>query len=542
MHPYYGYVHCTNNDMPQERDALKAENLGLHGSGTILNDHYDDVYNIVITGGSVANIFYGTEHAAVQKFFEQHKEITKGKKVQVFGFTNWGYKEPQQLIIINDLIAQGAHFDLVMNIDGLNEMIIPLYNNLQNNVYPFYPLRWDLATRDDGESSYGQTKIELEWIKQIRLKLADFIDSIKIKSFAKEAFWLFCDDLLYSRKQRLLNELKDAKVSLFYGNNLTLNSAQKAVVGTPNLPSRDMAPWLLLEWARASVLLHNAVLAQGGRYFHFLQPNQYVTGSKPLTQHEETDFVNKSSFLYENVNPSYQMLREGGEILRKSGIDFVDASQIFAATQDELYINDCCHFNKKGNDIFFDFITNALMEGIAQSSSFADNYVSVASVNDALTRADSIKHRYFAKYSDFGFDLFTPAPLVATTNILPQETPARHEKWAVTQRHTIAFYLPDAMDLQLSSDFLNLEDNQILTISLNGQELERITDIVKTIDPFDTVNLNHLNMLIPAKRGYNTISIECSRYNVNDRNFSILYRRLELKGHASAETASLRRQ
>lgn len=528
--------------MPQERDALRAENLGLHGSSTILNDHYDDVYNIVVTGGSVANIFYITEHAAIQKFFEQHNEITKCKKVQVFGFTNWGYKEPQQLIIINDLIAQGAHFDLVINIDGLNEMIIPIYNNIQNNVYPFYPLRWDIETRDDRESSYGQTKIELEKTKQLRSKLAGIIDSIKITSFTKEAFWLFFDNLLNSRKQRILNELKDAKVSLFYGNNLTLNSARKAVVGTPNLPSRDMAPWLLLEWARASVLLHNAVLAQGGRYFHFLQPNQYLTGSKPLSRREETDFVNKSSFLYENVNPSYQMLREGGEVLRKSGIDFFDATQVFASTPDELYINDCCHFNKKGNDIFLDFITNALMKNLEQDASFADTYVSVASVNDAITHADSVKHRYFSKYDKFGFDLFTPSSLVATTNILPQETVSRHERWAVTQHHTIAFYLPEAIDLQLSGDFLNLEDNQSLTISLNGQELKRIMNIIKTNDPFDTVNINHFDMTIPAKRGYNTIDVTCSRFNTKDRNFGILYRSLELKSPAASETVSLRQQ
>lgn len=529
MHPYYGYVHCTNNDMPEERDALKAENLGLHGSGTILNDHYDDVYNIVITGGSVANIFYGTEHDAVQKIFEQHKEITKEKKVQVFGFTNWGYKEPQQLIIINDLIAQGAHFDLVMNIDGLNEMIIPLYNNLQNNVYPFYPLRWDLATRDDGESSYGQTKIELERTKQLRLKLADFIDSIKIKFFAKEAFWLFCDDLLYSRKQRLLNELKDAKVSLFYGNNLTLNSAGKAVVGTPNLPSRDMAPWLLLEWARASVLLHNAILAQGGRYFHFLQPNQYVTGSKPFTPHEKLNFVNKESFLYKNVNPSYEMLREGGKVLRDDGIDFVDASQVFATTHDELYINDCCHFNKLGNDIFFDFIMRHIIESLTNDSSQHKKYISVATTGNTIVQIDSIKKLYYEKYENFKFDIFSSSPLVTTTNILPQETPARRERWATRQTHSLSFYFPAATDLQLTCDFLNLEKGQQVTFSINGQEIDRITNCVTTIDPFDTTNINRVRMTLPAKRGYNTINIACSKYNAKDRDFSILYRRLELE-------------
>jgi hypothetical protein len=439
------------------------------------------------------------------------------------------------------LIAQGAHFDLVMNIDGLNEMIIPLYNNLQNNVYPFYPLRWDLATRDDGESSYGQTKIELERTKQLRLNLADFIDSIKIKSFAKEAFWLFCDDLLYSRKQRLLNELKDAKVSLFYGNNLTLNSAGKAVVGTPNLPSRDMAPWLLLEWARASVLLHNAVLAQGGRYFHFLQPNQYVTGSKPLTPREETDFVNKSSFLYEKVNPSYQMLREGGKVLRDYGIDFVDATQIFAATHDELYINDCCHFNKLGNDIFLDFITRHLTDALENTASSADNAISVAAVGNAIVQTKSVMSRYYEKYKDFTYNLFSPSSLVTTTNILPQETPARRERWATTQTHSISFYLPDAADLQFSGEFLNLEKGQQVTFSMNGQEIERTTDCVTASDPFDTTNVNPFHMTLPARRGDNTLTITCSKYNAKDRDFSILYRNFELKSPAASEATGLRK-
>ena len=46
------------------------------------------------------------------------------------------------LLVLNYMLALGQTFDLVINIDGFNEVALPPITNLPNQVNPFFPRNW----------------------------------------------------------------------------------------------------------------------------------------------------------------------------------------------------------------------------------------------------------------------------------------------------------------------------------------------------------------------------------------------------------------
>ena len=57
-----------------------------------------------------------------------------------------GYKQPQQLLALAYLLSHGAQIDVVVNIDGFNEVALPQAENLPKGVNPFYPRAWYYRT------------------------------------------------------------------------------------------------------------------------------------------------------------------------------------------------------------------------------------------------------------------------------------------------------------------------------------------------------------------------------------------------------------
>ncbi|MEO1367751.1 MAG: hypothetical protein AAFX50_11285, partial [Acidobacteriota bacterium] len=96
------------------------------------------------------------------------------------------------------------------------------------------------------------------------------------------------------------------------------------------------------------LLMHRTLESSGGEYHHFLQPNQYVQGSKPLSPEELRDaFVSDSGFR-RDVGRGYPRLVVAGEGLRADGVSFHSLHRIFADRPETLYADPCCHLNAAG--------------------------------------------------------------------------------------------------------------------------------------------------------------------------------------------------
>ncbi len=55
-----------------------------------------------------------------------------------------GYKQPQQLLALAYFLSLGAEYDLIINLDGYNDIVLPITDNYSFGVNPFFPRAWNL--------------------------------------------------------------------------------------------------------------------------------------------------------------------------------------------------------------------------------------------------------------------------------------------------------------------------------------------------------------------------------------------------------------
>jgi hypothetical protein len=100
--------------------------------------------------------------------------------------------------------------------------------------------------------------------------------------------------------------------------------------------------------------------ANGIAYFHFLQPNQYVEGTKPMAASEQAVALNVENPYRAPAVACYPLLIEEGRSLKAQGINFHDLTRVFAEHSEPLYVDDCCHFNDAGDKILAENIAAAI--------------------------------------------------------------------------------------------------------------------------------------------------------------------------------------
>jgi hypothetical protein len=125
---------------------------------------------------------------------------------------------------------------------------------------------------------------------------------------------------------------------------------------------------LVAIWRRSSEEM--AVLARANdiRYLHVLQPNQYVEGSKPMGPDERRIATPPDHPYRDGAVLGYPLLRAESGRLRASGVEFYDATGLFADVEEPLYVDGCCHFNRRGNEILARFLAARILEGLAAPS------------------------------------------------------------------------------------------------------------------------------------------------------------------------------
>jgi hypothetical protein len=258
-----------------------------------------------------------------------------------------GYKQPQQLLAVNYLISLGARIDLLINIDGFNEITLPFNDNYPNGVFVFYPTMWKDLTAGLGDARRRTLIGELTLADGVRTTLSGWFSSAVLdRSMIANLTWVLADNVLSGKARQLLDELERSPG--------TLATFQK---GPSNEGSPDELRERLAEnWAVSSRLVND--LAKSGRfaYVHVLQPNQYVPGSKPLSEREREIAISTTPGVAETTARGYELLAGRIPELKEAGVDFLDATMVFQNVREDLYFDTCCHFNKQGNDILLDAV------------------------------------------------------------------------------------------------------------------------------------------------------------------------------------------
>ena len=333
LHPYVGYAPGPDGSDAARLLGPSPQALPRRGAERVI---------VAMVGGSVAHVF---AEQGLPRLIERLSELDayRGRRFVPLNLAVGGYKQPQTFMAVAYLLALGAEFDVVINLDGFNDVTMHPAENASHGVPMEYPRRWDQRVEGVLQGSTLRLALERVLIEQRRARLA--------KTFSHWPWRaLNTTNLLYLAFDRSLEAQQAAVDRQMLGTSGALSAAAKSGGGEQvYLELADL-------WARSSLQLARLVEANGARYYHFLQPNQYVAGSKPLAAVERAEAVIADHPYRRAVESGYPFLRRAGASLRNLGVEFADLCMAFSNHPEPIYIDSCCHVNERGNAILADLM------------------------------------------------------------------------------------------------------------------------------------------------------------------------------------------
>jgi hypothetical protein len=298
---------------------------------------------VAVFGGSVASILSFNGARALREGLAQIPRF-RGKKIQIISLAMGGFKQPQQLQTLAYLLSLGAHFDIVLNLDGFNEVALPPVENISAGVFPFFPRKWHQRVQAL-DPELRQAIGRLTFLRHLRReKATTLLTSFWRHSPTARLLWTVAD----RRRQAQISEAELALAASKPSNRLSYQArGPRRDYGSEGELYEDLAQ----HWQRSSRQMYFLSQAAGAEYFHVLQPNQYLEGSKPLSAQEKRDAWRENHRYRQGVQLGYPLLMLRGNELAAEGIAFFDASAAFLDHPETLYVDPCCHFNRLGNEI-----------------------------------------------------------------------------------------------------------------------------------------------------------------------------------------------
>jgi hypothetical protein len=307
----------------------------------------DGGFDIGIFGGSVGAQLGTIGGETLIAELESRAPALRGR-VRVLNLAIGGYKQPQQLINLVLAFLRGVPLDVVVNIDGVNEVTLA-HAGMADRYDPVLPSRTHyLSMLQLSSQNLSGTLLE-RYAEAARLRRS----AEEWRRTANEAPWAR-SELARGVLGRVVVRRSDAAARLEYalqqqGRELGGFFRREPACYTGG---RD-ACWQLVAdvWERSSLGMHAIADLIGAQYLHVVQPNQYVEGSKPLSPLERKIAHDPRLFWSQGVTKGYPLLqgRFAGMIAR--GVELLDLTFVFADVRADVYIDNCCHYNKRGIDM-----------------------------------------------------------------------------------------------------------------------------------------------------------------------------------------------
>lgn len=362
IHPYIGFVldpttkirNITVDPIQELPEGLCAINpFGFVGDPAFPTKSPEKVI-ILIVGGSVSNQF--NCNAGTQLITKIKKSsFYSNKEFSIIGLGVGAHHQPQQLMAVNYYLSQGGEYDILINIDGFNEIFVPFVMS-QNKMHPSYPLFWNQFTSNFDNNQIrliGRIEFLLD-LKQSLMKTANFLTY----SITANVIWSFLNQIIDNRiseSRILLNSIADEK----------LQKKSFSSFG-PSANFGNLNNFAINLWVKSSIQLAKISVANHTQYFHFLQPNIHVMNSKSFSKNENSIMDNLPVFIPPEttnlISANYPLLEiRGSEILAAGGY-FSSLSMLFKNEKGTTYIDAGGHLTPLGNTLLADFIANAIIE------------------------------------------------------------------------------------------------------------------------------------------------------------------------------------
>jgi hypothetical protein len=356
VHPYVGFVEKprAESSVRRLRDgrAVPVSRFGYIDDKEPIFARRPDRVIIAILGGSVAC------HFAINGSHRLDEELSaspefNGKELVFVNLALGGYKQPQQLMTLGYLLSLGAEFDLALNIDGFNEVALYELENSSRHIFPAFPRSWQVRI-SSADPDVLVTTAGLLANEEQRNDLASWYCRAPLR------YSVLCN-LAWEVKDRQLGRAADGIITNYYRSQggrhpYFITGPPAEFAGRAKLYEH-----LTSIWANSSTLLNGLCRSKGIRYYHFLQPNQYVAGSKPMGDDEKRVAIAADHPYRRAVETGYPLLIKKGRDLAREGVPFFDLTQVFAGHSEALYNDDCCHFNQAGIDLTAQAIAHAIL-------------------------------------------------------------------------------------------------------------------------------------------------------------------------------------
>ena len=357
IHPYLGYVVDHQDTRCPDFGFCDYRNRGK--TTTEVFDKKSDQVYVGIFGGSFA---YGVSVTSTPGLIEKViAGIPKyaGKEIIVYTISAGGFKQPQQLMALNYYLIQGIEFDLIINIDGFNDIVLPIVDGLNRGTNPLFPRGW--AARFRGAYNKEQLILNgtIELLRKDRYDMAKSLDNSLMRfSVIANSIWL-------QRDARRITKIADIQNFLVTQDTRKKFKASYAATGPAySFDSQDeLYKDLADTWALGSRMIYDLSKSNSFEYFHFLQPNQYVKGSKLFSEDERKIAILEGYAYQKPAVEGYPYLINAGKKLQQNGVPFYDLTRMFEDKEEILYVDACCHLNQQG----YDYVVQEIAKIIQQN-------------------------------------------------------------------------------------------------------------------------------------------------------------------------------
>jgi hypothetical protein len=349
IHPYLGFV--RDPDWSPDTSYLgfpqKSDDPLLQSSNSI---------TIAVFGGSVAEEVSTVGESAMESTLRKH-----GINARILTIAMGGYKQPQQVLALAYLLTHSAAFDVVLNIDGFNEVALPQADNLPKKVDPFYPRAWYQRTVGLQDQVTLRLTGRLAALQDDRRWWATIFRDIPKFSIIRNLLWRAYDRVLERRIMGLNEQIRRSE---------PLRSNRFLTAG-PDLQidnETELYQQIAHHWKASSLLMKALCDANGITYMHILQPNQYFKTDRTLTQEERHTAFKEDHIYRVGVEKGYPQLVAAGSDLVERGVNFHDLTKIYDDVPQTIYRDTCCHPNKQGYEIVAEYAANRIAEAIRSGS------------------------------------------------------------------------------------------------------------------------------------------------------------------------------
>ena len=355
-HPFMGFVYNPESRRTLARQGRGALPLTEHGFFLLPDPPGEgEELSVAVFGGSVAAYFAVDGREALARALGADPAL-RGKRVRLHSFALGGFKQPQMLEALAYVLALGQRFDVVVELDGFNDVALSFVTHKDMGLFPAYPRDWDslvrLAPDVDQLRRMGRVDYWQEWRSAVAQRFAKRPWSLSVTA---GLVWKSVDRVLGGELARARTDLaKTAAASYGYRERGPVRRYAS---------DEDLLADIVRTWGRSSLQMHRLCSAEGMRYHHFLQPNQYVPGSKPMGEGERAVAYRTDKDYRLPVEKGYPLLQAEGARLAASGVDFHDLSRLYAGIAAPLYIDDCCHVNGQGNAMMGEAVGRVIAAG-----------------------------------------------------------------------------------------------------------------------------------------------------------------------------------